>query len=276
MYRDDVSRLYKYLGQPSQNYLDFQTEDDFRERMRQIAARRKGGVQLGVQSGASSRRSKIVAVVSMGNLPGRKLVSGLAWVASRRLQGKVPVHVVDLIPVNDHQEEKSFLFSNGIRHVLIDTSEPSVRMAVAREAAWLEHQLAAEHDDGLIFVDVPERVMHARHHAMAAADMVLVLVPAAMNAVRAVEDIESELAEALLPAGVGRLRYLLVAAKDHEILPSWLQSELMLQKDMFVPLCLHAEAIPGMKELSAGLQPESAEYRNLADICNYLFGELCS
>lgn len=275
MHRDDISRLYKYLGQPSQNYLDFQTEDDFRERINRVALQRGQSVSEAPAS-ASSRRNKIIAVVSIGNLPGRKLVAGLAWAASRRLQGKVPVHVVDLIPTSHQEEEKAFLLSSGVRHVLIDTSDQAVRMEAVREVAWLERQIVADYDDGLIFVDVPERVMHARHHAMSAADLVLVLLPSAMTSVRAIEDIEAEFGEAQLFGVRDKLRYLLVETKDRENLSSWLRDELMAREELFAPLSLQAEAIPGMRELTAMNKLEAAGPRGLLDVCNFILARIGS
>lgn len=276
MYRDDISRLYKYLGQPSQSYLDFQTEDDFRERINRVAIRRRNAAwPIGIPPVVSPlRQSKIIAVISAGHMPGRKLVASLAWIASRRLGEKVPVHVADLIPANNQQEEQTFLLSNGIRHILVDTSGQTARMEAAKEIAWLERQITADHDAGLIFMDVPECVMHARHHAMAAADMVLVLLPAAMSSVRAIEDVESELGETLLRDMAGKLRYLLVESKDFEGLCPRLQEELVSHRDLFVPVCLPAESFPGARELSAGLQLDSAEYRGLQDICNFIFGKI--
>ncbi len=276
MQRDDISRLYKYLGQPSQNYLDFQTEDDFRERINRVALRRSDPASaIGMPPVVISlRQSKIIAVVSVGHLPGRKLVGSLAWIASRRLQGKVPVHVMDLITANNHQEEQSFLLSNGIRHILIDTSEQAIRIEAAREIAWLERQITADHDDGLIFMDVPERVMHTRHHALAAADIVLVLLPAAMSSVRAIEDIESELRELASSSLGNRLHYLLVEANDFESLSPRLHEELMSHEDLFVPVRLSAESFPSTRELAEGGGSESAEHHGLRDICNFIFGKI--
>lgn len=271
--RDDVSRLYKYLGQPSQNYLDFQIEDDFRERISRVAIRRAESASA-PQAAPSSRRNKIIAVVSVGNLPGRKLAAGLAWVASRRFRGMVPVHVVDLIPTGRPEEEKTFLLSSGVRHVLIDTSGQSVRMEAVQESAWLERQIVADHDDGLTFVDVPERVMHARHHAMSAADLVLVLVPAAMNSVRAIEDIESEFGEARLSGIRDKLRYLLTETQEHENLSPWLREELISRDELFAPLCLQAESIPSARELAAMGKPEAAGHRSLLDVCNFILAEI--
>lgn len=276
MQRDDISRLYKYLGQPSQNYLDFQTEDDFRERINRVAVRRRElSPAVGTPAvGGILRQSKIIAVVSVGHLPGRKLAGSLAWIASRRLRGKVPVHIVDLIPIDDHWEEQSFLHSNGIRHVLIDTSEQSVRMESAQETAWLERQIAADHDDGLIFVDVPERVMHARHQALAAADLVLVLLPDAMSSVRAIEDLELELGELASLRRENRLHYLLMEANDLENLPPRLREELMSHHDLFVPIRLSAEAFPGARELACGNGLEQEQQRGLQDVCEYIFGKV--
>lgn len=275
MHRDDVSRLYKYLGQPSQNYLDFQTEDDFRERISRVAIRRAESASA-PQAAPASRRSKIIAVVSVGNLPGRKLAAGLAWVASRRLQGKVPVHVVDLIPTGRPEEEKTFLLSGDVRHVLIDTSGQSVRMEAARESAWLEREIVADHDDGLIFVDVPERVMHARHHAMSAADLVLVLVPAALNSVRAIEDIESEFREVRLSGIRDKLRYLLMETQENENLSPWLREELLSREELFAPLCLQVESIPGARELAVMGKLEAAGHRSLLEVCNFILAEIGS
>lgn len=276
MQRDDISRLYKYLGQPSQNYLDFQTEDDFRERIDRVASRRRGLPSVAGTQPAPGllRQSKIVAIVSVGHLPGRKLVGSLAWIASRRLRGRVPVHIVDLIPVNEPLEDQSILRSNGIRHVLIDTSDQVVRMEATREIAWLERQIAADHDDGLIFVDVPEQVMHARHQALAAADIVLVLVPDAMSSVRAIEDVELELGELASLRRENRLHYLLVDAGDFESLPPLLHDELMSHEDLFVPVRLSAESFPGARELANGSGLEQGQHRELLDICDFIFGRI--
>lgn len=272
MQRDDISVLYKHLGRPSQGYLDFQTEDDFRVRVDRIAARRANSASS-VRAGASPRKNKVVAVISLGDLYSRKLVASLAAVATQGLKGQVPVHVVDLIPVDQHHEEKNFLLSSGIRHVLIDTSVQSVRMEVAKEVEWLERQITAEQDDGFFFVDVPEAVMHVRHHAMAAADMLLVLIPATQGAVRAIEDIEAELNESMSSGLKKGVHYLLVESSEFDNLSPLLQEELMSHRDLFVPVRLQKEAILSSRDLLAGAAAKSPEYIRLVEISNFVLGK---
>lgn len=270
MLRDDISVLYRHLGRPSQGYLDFQTEDDFRERINRVAARR---ASLVPSTGSPERKAKVVAVISLGDLYSRKLVASLAGVATQGLKGQVPVHVVDLIPVDHDHEEKNFQISSGIRHVLIDTSKQSVKMEATKEIAWLERQIIADQDDGVFFVDVPESVMHVRHHAMSAADMLLVLVPATHGAVRAIEDIEAELKESQSEGLKYGVHYLLVESTDFECLSPLLQEELMSHHDLFVPVRLQKETMLSSKELLAGAKAKSAEYISLVEICNFILGK---
>lgn len=276
MNRDDISILYRYLGQSSHSYLDFHTEEDFRERINRVVARRAltKPAAAGSSSSAKSpkRKSKVVAVVSMGNLYASKLVASMAFLASKRLKGKVPVHIVDLIPVDDLHDERSILLSNGIKHVLMDASDQTVRMESSKEIDWLERQITADYDDGLVFVDVPERVMHMRHHVMAAADMLVVMVPANMTVVRAIEDVESELKE-VFASGVGYgVFYLMVELAGEGGLAPMLKDELLSHKDMFLPSCLHRDAIPSARELSAGI--EAVGYRSLVETCDFILGRL--
>lgn len=270
MLRDDISVLYSHLGRPSQGYLDFQTEDDFRERINRIAARRSGFTP---SAESSARKGSIVAVISLGDLYSRKLVASLAGVATRGLKGQVPVHVVDLIPVGHDHEEKNILISSGIRHVLVDTSEQSVKMEATKEIAWLERQIIAGQDDGLFFVDVPESVMHVRRHAMAAADMLLVLIPATQGAVRAIEDIEAELKETQTEGLKNGVHYLLVESTEFECLSPLLLEELMSHQDLFVPVRLQREKMLSSSELLAGAAAKSDEYISLVEICNFVLGK---
>lgn len=279
MHRDDISQLYKYLGQSVHSYLDFQTEANFSKRINRIILRRSESMPAkGVAKRAASpaRKSKIIAIISMGNLPGRKLTSSLAWMASNRFKGKVPVHVVDLVPSDNLQEEKSFLNKNGVKHILLNTSAQVVRMELAKEIDWLGRELIADNDDGLIIVDVPERVMHMRHQAMAIADMLLVMIPATAGAVRAIEDVELEIAEVLSPELKARVGYLLVKSEDAECIPPLLLSELVAHKDLFVPLCLQKESIPSAQDLSVGVNTDSVEYQCLEGVLNFILGKFGS
>ena len=128
MVRDDISQLYKYLGMQSHDYFDFQAEDDYHNRIARILNLRIANKS---KTTAPERKSKVVAIISTGHLPGRKLVSSLALLATKKLKGKVPVHVTDLVPTEGHHEEKSFLLPNGVRHILINTNEQIVRMEMS-------------------------------------------------------------------------------------------------------------------------------------------------
>lgn len=276
MLGDDISRLYKYLGQPSQNYLDFHTEEGFHKRINRIISHRSQATLArgSARAGLPPRRSKIISVISFGKLPGRKLVASLAWAATQRLKGKIPVRVADLIPVEDQHEEKHFLQSNNITHILIDTSQQAVRMESIKEIAWLGRQITSDDEPGLIYVDVPERVMHVRHHAMATSDMVLVLLPATIGALRAIEEIESELGESLASSIEGGVHYLLAESADHEKLSQHLLDDLVSCTDLFVPDILHVESIPNAKQLSDGLKPDTASLHDLLKIHHFIFGKI--
>lgn len=276
MLGDDIFRLYKYLGQSSQNYLDFHTEEGFHKRIDRILRHRSRAASAKESARAKlpPRRSKIISVISFGNLPGRKLVASLAWAATQRLKGKIPVRVVDLIPVEDQHDEKQFLKSNNVTHVLIDTSQQAVRMESIKEVAWLGRQITSDDEPGLIYVDVPERVMHVRHHAMATSDMVIVFLPAAIGVLRSIEEIEAELGETLSSSIEGGVHYLLAESADHEKLSQHLLDDMIAYSELFVPDIMSVESMPSTRELSDGLKQDSAGLRDLLKIHHFIFGKI--
>jgi cellulose biosynthesis protein BcsQ len=272
MVRDDISQLYKYMGMQSHDYFDFQAEDDYHNRIARILNLRIANKpSTYIKTTTPERKSKVVAVISTGHLPGRKLVSSLALLATKKLKGKVPVHVTDLIPTDGNHEEKSFLLPNGIRHILINTNEQVVRMEMSKDIDWLGRQILADNDDGIIFIDVPEQVMHMRPQAMAIADLVLVLLPATVGAIRAIEETELELKEFYSTRPTGNVGYVLVEVENAQNLPPLIQHELMIHSDLIVPAILKKETIPSARDLSAGIQTNSVEYQNLEKTINYIF-----
>lgn len=268
MVRDDISQLYKYMGMQSHDYFDFQAEDDYRNRIARILNLR---ITNKSKTTASERKSKVVAVISTGHLPGKKLISSLALLATKKLKGKVPVHVTDLIPTDGNHEEKSFLLPNGVRHILINTNEQIVRMEMSKDIDWLGRQILADNDDGIIFIDVPEQVMHMRPQAMAIADLVLVLLPSTVGAIRAIEETELELKEFYSTRPSGNVGYILVEVENAQNLPPLIQHEMMSHSDLIVPVILKKETIPSARDISAGIQANSAEYQNLEKTINYIF-----
>lgn len=272
MVRDDISRLYKYMGMQSHDYFDFQAEEDYHNRIASILGRRvTNRTSSSSPKATSERKSKVVAVISTGHLPGRKLVSSLAFLAAKKFKGKIPVHVTDLIPATNDQTEKTFLLPNGIRHILINTSEQVVRMEMSKDVDWLGRQIFADNDDGLIFLDVPEQVMHMRPQAMAIADLVLVLLPSTVGAIRAIEESESELQEFYANRPAAGIGYILIEVPNAETLPPLIQNQLISHKDLFVPAVLKKEEILSAQELAANIDADSAAYQNLEKTINFIF-----
>lgn len=264
MRRDDVSLLFDSLGLTSLSYVDFQTKDDLLSCVGRILAKR---AELGASNGVSSpvRKRKVVAVISEGAIDAGRLVDGLAKAASQRLKGAVPVSVVDLAPVRQQAV-------SGVRHVLINTISPVSRIAAAEDVAWLDREIAEASDEGLVFVDVPERVLHVRRNAIAAADMLLVLIPAVDGVARAVEEIELEMEEMFSSEWNSRAHYVLVEPAAGKGLAPAMQQELIAHKELFVPVCLRREAIADASEASAWT--DVAGHRDLVEICNFIFGGL--
>lgn len=272
MVRDDISRLYKYMGMQSHDYFDFQAEEDYHNRIASILGRRvTNRTSSSSPRATSERKSKVVAVISTGHLPGRKLVSSLAFLAAKKFKGKIPVHVTDLIPATNDQTEKTFLLPNGIRHILINTSEQVVRMEMSKDVDWLGRQIFADNDDGLIFLDVPEQVMHMRPQAMAIADLVLVLLPSTVGAIRAIEESESELQEFYLNRPAAGIGYILIEVPNAETLPPLIQNQLISHKNLFVPAVLKKEEILSAQELAANIDADSDAYQNLEKTINFIF-----
>ena len=267
MLRDDISNLYRYLGQPSWQYHDFQTEENFRDRIVRVLSERAR--IAGKHKVTRTHKSKIVSIVSIGQLPGRKLVAGLAWFASQRLQKRVPVRVVDMIPTRKTQEDAPHQ-QNNITHVLVDTSSQRARMEALKEEAWFESQIVQDRNEqGLIFVDVPESVLHARHVAMAASDMVITLLPATLSSVRIMEELESELTEAVSSSMEGGIHYLLVESGDASTLSPHLLQELLAHTDLFVPHILHPATLASASQLNAAAL-DAPGNRELSNICDYV------
>lgn len=280
MHRDDISRLYKYLGISAHSYLDFQTEEDFRRRIDDLLQMRAQVVEPASDSEAAQvKRSvhpgKVVAVVSMGHLPGRKLVSSLAWMAAHRGKGKLPVRVVDLIPFEGQQEEKVFLLANGVKHILLNTSEQVARMELAKDIGWVGREIIDD-EDGLVIVDVPERVVHVRQQVLAIADVLIVLIPATVAAVRAIEEIEQEIAEILPLELRNSTNYLLVSADVSESLPPLLMEELLSHEKLFVPFTIQRDAIPSAYELSFVGKKDSIEYETINKLLSFILGRVVS
>jgi hypothetical protein len=272
MVRDDISQLYKYMGMQSHDYFDFQAEDDYHNRIARILTRRTANKSsASPQKVALERKSKVVAIISTGHLPGKKLVSSLALLATKKLKGKVPVHVADLIPTDNDHDEKVFLLPNGVRHILINTAAQVVRMEMSKDVDWLGRQILADHDDGLIFIDVPEQVMHMRPQAMAIADLVLVLLPATVGAIRAVEETELELQEFYSTRPSGKAGYLLIEVPNAENLPALIQNQLTAHHELFSPAVLKKDSILSAKELTSGAKTDSVEYQNLENTLNFIF-----
>ncbi|MDD4963440.1 MAG: hypothetical protein PHI11_05910 [Gallionella sp.] len=275
MQRDDISHLYQQLGQGTYSYLDFQTEDNFHKRIDRVLLRRTQAKLAGIVTdhiAPVARSSKVVAVISIGQMPGKKLVSGLAWMAAKRY--KRPVRVVDLFASDSVHEDTSFLVEDGIKHILLNTSDQVVRMELAKDINWLGNEITADDDDGLIFVDVPERVMHIRHQAIAMADMLLILIPATVAVVRAIEDIESEIHEILSADVQSKVGYLLISSDGSENLSPLLFDELVSHQDLFVSFSLHKESIPNVQTLSNIGSSNSVEYKNLDGILSFIARKL--
>lgn len=280
MHRDDISRLYKYLGVSAHSYLDFQTEENFRRRIDSLLRlRERGAKAVGDSNTARSKRSdhpsKVVAVISMGHLPGRKLVSSLAWMAAQSGAGKRPVRVVDLIPFEGQQEEKVFLLANGVKHILLNTSEQVVRMELVKDIGWIGREILDD-EAGLVIVDVPERVVHVRQQVLAIADVLIVLVPATVAALRAIEEIEQEIADILPFELRNSTRYLLVNTETSESLPPLLMEELLSREPLFVPFTIQREAIPSAYELSIAGQKDSKEYVSIDRLLSFVTGSVAS
>lgn len=265
MHRDDISALYLQLGLPSQHYQDFQTEDDFRERIGKVVANRAAARPR--VAPLSERKNTIVAVVSVGDFPSREFVSGLAYQASQRPEGRGSVQVVDLVPVAATQDGRPVPSMDGVKSVLIDTSDQLVMIQAMSEVLWLEQRLDAELDGGLVFLDVSEQALHVRSQALVLADMALVLLPATLAADRVVEDIEGDLNE---KGASGMVSYLLFEEPDVKGLSPQLCEDLMSMRELFVPIMLGEKA---RAELS-GETPSGR--RSLADICDHIFGRLAA
>jgi len=277
MHKDDISRLYKQLGVPVHGYLDFQMEENFRVRIDELLKLRALAMENG-QAGirSDSRRNKVVAVVSTEHLPGRKLVASLAWMASYRAKGKLPVRIVDLITFDGLQEEKTFLLADGVKHVLLDTSEQVEGAALVKDSNWIEREIIGDGEEGFVVVDVPEQVMHMRHDVLATTDVLLVLVPATLAAVFAVEEIERELV-GLLSFGIKcSVVYLLVATDEVDSLSPLLLELLLSQERLFMPFVIQKDAIPSAYELSFIGRKDSMGYEMINKILSFILGRVDS
>lgn len=263
MHRDDISALYLQLGLPSQHYQDFRTEEEFRSRIGKIAA-----VRAAARTAAriAVRKHKIVTVVSVGDFPSKHFVGALAQASAQRLGGREPVQAVDLAPAVDGQSGHAS-FGNGVSSILIDASTQVVRVEVKKDAAWLERQVDTLREGGVVFLDVPERVLHVRSQAMAMADLVLAVLPANMAAGRVVEDVEAGLNE-IGRSGARAVSYVLVEASDAKGFSAQLCNELMAGSELFAPAMIGKEL---MAEWSGGSSPS---HRSLADLCDHVFGRL--
>ena len=271
MLKDDIARLYKMIGKSAHDYFDFQAEGEYHNRIDSLIKRRAASRIGKSMTQPTQRKSKIVAVISRGHLPGRKLVSSLAFLAASKLKEDTSVHVVDLIPVASQSEEKSVLLSNGIRHVLIDTSAQVVRMEMAKEMDWLGRQILADHDDGLILLDVPEQVMHMRHNSMAIADFILVLLPGTVGAIRAIEETEAELEEFFAARPSANVCYLIVESSSSENMSALIKGELISHHDLIVPVVVNKEQMPNVLELSSAVNPNPVGSCDLEKIIDYIF-----
>lgn len=271
MHKDDISRLCKQLGMPINGYLDFQMQRDFRARIDSLlAGRALVAGDESVNALPEPRKNKVVAIVSTGHLPGRKLVASLARMASHRSKGKLPVHIVDLIAFDGMQEEKAFLLNDGIKHVLLDTSVSNTNSAIGKDAAWVKQEIAGEGENGFVVVDVPERVLHARHDVLINVDTLLVLIPATLDAIVAIEKAEREIAD-LLSSGVKcSVSYLLVAAEDSETLSALLVNELLSFDKLFVPFLIDQAVIPSADGLLTVVNKGSQGYEVVNKVLSFI------